>query len=228
MRPLYLCFLAAVALAKPPKQMTLAFSEDFDGPDIDPAKWTEAARSPAGTVSIKDGKLVLGIAKCPDNIWRGGAINTRGHFSQGLGYFEASIQAGEHQGHHLGFILPPHDKKELYAEIYVVEAFGDDRIVTWVRYNDGTALRDEKPSPEIKPFKGGAAHKDFHVYGVLWEEKELTWYIDGRKVFATKKVTNKDPACISLGHTVSEYEIPRLDPSKVPDDVRFDWVKVWK
>jgi len=227
MRSLSLCLLAVTAgAANPASKMTLAFSDEFD--TLDAAKWNQVATSPAGTISVKDGKLVLGIAKCPDNIWRGGSINTRNRFEQAQGYFEASIKAGQYPGHHAGFVLPPKNKKELYAEIYVIEAFGDDKVVTWVRHNDGTALKDEKPSPPIAPFRSGASHKDFHTYGLLWKDKELTWYIDGKEVFSTKKVTAKDPAIISLGHTVSEFELPKLDPTKLPDDIQVDWIKVWK
>lgn len=228
MRALWLCLLAATAAANPPRKMTLAFSDEFDGAALDPSKWAQASYSPAGTVVVKDGKLTLGIAKVADGQWKGGVVTSRGKFEQAQGYFEASIKAGAVQGHHLGFVLPPRDKKELYAEIYVAEAFGDDKVVCWVRYNDGNSLKDEKPAPPLAPFSGGAAHKEFHTYGVLWKAKELTWYIDGKEVFSTKKVVAKDPATLSLIHTVSEFEVPKLDPSKLPDDVQFDWVKVWK
>lgn len=228
MRSLCLCLFAASALANPTSKMTLVFSEDFESPTIDAAKWNQAPNSPPGTISIKEGKLVLGISKTTDSVWRGGSINTRNRFDQAKGYFEASIKAGQYVGHHLGFVLQPKEKKELYAEIYVVEAFGDDKIVTWAKYNDGIALKDEKPAPPIKPFKGGASHKDFHTYGLLWKDKELTWYIDGKEVYSTKKVAANTPTFLSLGHTVSEFEVPKLDPAKLPDDIQFDWVKVWK
>lgn len=228
MRSLIPCLLAALAAANPPRKMTLAFSDDFDGTALDATKWAQAGYSPAGTVTLKDGKLTLGITKGQDGLWKGGVVTTRGKFEQAQGYYEASIKAGANQGHHLGFVLSPKDKKELYAEIYVAEAFGDDKVVGWVRYNDGTSLKDEKPNPPIAPFTGGAAGRDFHTYGVLCKAKELTWYIDGKEVFSTKKVGAKDPAFLTLVHTVSEFELAKLDPAKLPDGVQFDWVKVWK
>ena len=39
---------------------------------------------------------------------------------------------------------------------------------------------------------------------------------------------SSNSAIISLGSTVSEFELPKLDPSKLPDDVEVDWVKAWK
>ena len=228
MRHLSLCLFAAAVLADPPRKMTLAFSEGFDGPELDRTRWNLVSASPAGTVTIQGGKLVLGIVKGSDGIWRGGSVNTRNKFDQREGYFEASIKAGQYVGHHLGFVLPPREKKEQYAEIYVVEAFGEDKVVTWVRHNDGKSLKDEKPNPPIAPFTGGAAAKEFHTYGVLWKSREITWYIDGKEVHATKKVVADDKAFLSLVHTVSEFEVPKIDPTKLPENVYFDWVKVWK
>lgn len=228
MRSLVLCLLAASSVANPPRKMTLAFSDEFDGAALDTTKWAAASYAPAGTVTVKDGKLVLGLAKDANGTWKGGVVTSRNRFEQSQGYFEASIKAGANPGHHLGFLLTPKDKKEMFAEIYVVENFGADTLVTWVRHNDGKSLKDEKPSPALKPFSGGESSKAFHTYGVLWKDKELTWYIDDKEVYSTKKVMAKDPAFLSLVHTVSEFELPKLDPAKLPDDVQFDWVKVWK
>ncbi len=228
MRHLCLCLLAAVVSANPPRKMTLAFSDEFDGAALDGTKWVQPAYSPAGTVSLKSGKLVLGISKDDKGAWKGGLVTTRGRFDQSTGYFEASIRAGQYPGHHLGFVLAPRDKKEIYTEVYVAEVFGEDRYVGWIRYNDGKSLKDEKPSPLPKPLTGGASSRDFHTYGVLWTAREYTWYVDGKEVFSTKKGVVQDAAALTLTHTVSEFELPKLDPTKLPDGVEFDWVKVWR
>ena len=229
MRLLCLCLVTVAVVANPPRKMSLAFSDDFDGAVIDAKKWAPATYAPPGTIALKSGKLILGIAKDDKGAWKGGLVTTRGRFDQSQGYFEASIRAGKFAGHHLGFVLAPRDKKEIYSEIYVAEIFGEDRIVTWVRYNDGSSLKDEKPSPLPKPFTTpGSSSKDFHTYGVYWTAREYTWYIDGKEVFSTKKGLTQDPATVTLVHTVSEFELPKLDPSKLPDGVEFDWVKVWR
>ncbi len=226
---LALLALPLVLRADPPKKMVLAFSEDFDGPALDKAKWTQVAALPAGNVRLADGKLRLGISKNEAGQWLGGAIVTRNRFEQMQGYFEASIKFGRHQGHHAAFRLVPPKMApaERFAELYVAEGFGEDVVVTWVRHNDGKALKDEKPK-NLKPLAPGAAGTKFVTYGLLWDRRELTWYADGKKIHSLKLEVPQEKLFLSLGSTVSEFELPKLDPAKLPDDVEVDWVKVWK
>ena len=229
---LLLLLAAALPLAlraDPPRKMTLAFSEEFDGPGLDKTKWTQVAALPAGNVRLADGKLRLGISKNENNQWLGGAIVTRNRFEQMQGYFEASIKFGRNQGHHAAFrLVPPKlNPSEKYAEIYVAEGFGEDIVITWLRHNDGKALRDEKPK-NLKPLAPGTAGSKFVTYGLEWDRRELTWYADGKKIHSVRLEVPQEKLFISLGSTVSEFELPKLDPSKLPDDVEVDWVKAWK
>ena len=230
-KPLLLALLALplVLRADPPRKMSLAFSEDFDAAELDKAKWTQVAALPAGNVRIEGGKLRLGISQAASGQWLGGAIVTRNRFEQTQGYFEASIKFGRHQGHHAAFRLVPAKMApgEKFAELYVAEGFGEDTVITWVRHNDGKALKDEKPK-SLKPLPPGTASSKFVTYGLLWEKRELTWFADGRKIHSVKLETPQDKLFLSLGSTVSEFELPKLDPAKLPDDVEVDWVKAWK
>lgn len=226
---LALLALPLVLRADPPRKMDLAFSEDFDAPALDKAKWTQVAALPAGNVRLADGKLRLGISRNEAGQWLGGAIVTRNRFEQAQGYFEASIKFGRHQGHHAAFRLVPPKMApgERFAEIYVAEGFGEDTVITWLRHNDGKALKDEKPR-SLKPLAPGTAGTKFVTYGLLWDKRELTWYADGKKIHSVKVEVPQDKLFISLGSTVSEFELPKLDPAKLPDDIEVDWVKAWK
>lgn len=229
LRPLACLLLASLLQAEPPRKMSLAFSEDFDAPALDKAKWTQVASLPAGNVRIEDGKLKLGISRAPSGQWLGGAIVSRNRFEQAQGYFEASIKFGRHQGHHAAFrLVPPQIKpSEPYAEVYVAEGFGEDILITWIRHNNGKALKDEKPK-NLKPLAPGTAGSQFVTYGLEWDRRELTWYADGKKIHSLRVELPQDKLFVSLGSTVSEFEIPKLDPSKLPDDVEVDWVRAWK
>lgn len=229
---LLLLLAAALPLAlraDPPRKMTLAFSEEFDGPALDKTKWTQVAALPAGNVRLADGKLRLGISKNASDQWLGGAIVTRNRFEQMQGYFEASIKFGRNQGHHAAFrLVPPKlNPSEKYAEIYIAEGFGEDIVITWLRHNDGKALRDEKPK-NLKPLAPGTAGSKFVTYGLEWDRRELTWYADGKKIHSVRLEVPQEKLFISLGSTVSEFELPKLDPAKLPDDIEVDWVKAWK
>lgn len=222
-------FLPCVLLASPTSRMTVAFSEDFEAPALDKTKWTQVAALPAGNVRIANGKLQLGISKNANDQWLGGAIVTRNRFEQMQGYFEASIKFGRHQGHHAAFrLVPPKiNPTEKFAEIYVAEGFGEDIVITWLRHNDGKALRDVKPK-NLKPLAPGIAGLKFVTYGLEWTRSELTWYADGKKIHSVRLEVPQEKLFLSLGSTVSEFELPKLDPAKLPDDIEVDWVKVWK
>lgn len=226
---LALLVLPLLLRADPPRKMTLAFSEDFDAPALDKSKWTQVAALPAENVRLADGKLRLGISKNGAGQWLGGAIVTRNRFEQAQGYFEASIKFGRHQGHHAAFRLVPPKMVpgEKFAEIYIAEGFGEDTVITWLRHNDGKALKDEKPR-SLKPLPAGTASSKFVTYGLEWDRRELTWYADGKKIHSVKLEVPQEKLFISLGSTVSEFELPKLDPTKLPDDVEVDWVRAWK
>ena len=221
--------LPVLLLANPTSRMSVAFTDDFDAEVLDKTKWTQVATLPPGNVRLVKGKLQLGISKNASDQWLGGAITTRNRFEQMHGYFEASIKFGRHQGHHAAFrLIPPQMKpSEKFAEIYVAEGFGEDIVITWIRHNNGKALRDEKPK-NLKPLSPGTAGSKFVTYGLEWTRSELTWYADGKKIHSLRLELPQEKLFLSLGSTVSEFELPKLDPAKLPDDVEVDWVKGWK
>lgn len=231
MRPLILLLAAFAALrADPPRKMTLALEDNFDGAALDGAKWAVPSHIPAANVRLRDGKLVLGISSPSKDIWNGGAIVSKGRHEQALGYFEASIRFGRHPGHHGSFRLVsdrPLEPGARFQELYVAEGFGADTVITWRKFNDGKALREEKPK-ELRPLPPGKAGDGFNTYGMLWSPREIAWYINGKKVMSARDGILQDKLFLSLSHTVSEFELPRLDPAKLPDDVEVDWVKAWR
>lgn len=232
MRSAFLLLLAAASAlrADPPRKMTLAFEDNFDGPALDPAKWVVPSYVPAANVKLRDGKLALGLSSPSKDVWNGAAIVSKGRFEQALGYFEASIRFGRHPGHHGAFRLV-HDRAlepgAKFQELYVAEGFGEDTVVTWRKYNDGKALKEERLK-NPKPLPPGKAGGEFNTYGLLWTPREVTWYINGKKVMFEAGGVLQDKLFLSLSNTVSECEQSRLDPAKLPDDVEVDWVKAWR
>lgn len=87
---------------RPYVKLKLAFSEEFDGAALDPAKWTFEGGTAA--ISLKAGKLVIALTERPDG-WQGSGVSTRDKFTQAFGYFEASIRFNAQRGHHGGFML---------------------------------------------------------------------------------------------------------------------------
>jgi len=226
MRRLLYCILPLVAVAADPtSKLKLAFSEEFDGAALDPAKWTFEGGTAA--ISLKAGKLVIALTERPDG-WQGSGVSTRDKFTQAFGYFEASIRFNAQRGHHGGFMLRNKVTAEPPAATLYYECFGEDKLVPWAKVGDSKGVRELRPVKTDLVLKPGQVSKGFNTYGFLWTDKAYTWYFNGRAVHKLDKPEVKEAMHVNLAHWVSDFERKDLVPSKLPDDVEVDWVKVWK
>jgi beta-glucanase (GH16 family) len=226
-----LLFISLSAFAVDPSNgKKLTFSDDFTGEKVDGKKWSLPAN--ADTVSIakggKDKVLRISLRNADDMI-QTNALTTKGKFEQQYGYFEASMRMPAYKGHTGYFRLAPNDEKATPTILVLFEGLGADQIVPWARKVDDAGQRDyrqEGKSTQI--LTAGEASKKFNTYGVLWTEKSYTWFINGKKVHQVDKNDVPRPVSIQLSHRVAEFERPNLNLKQLPDDVEFDWVKVWK
>lgn len=239
MRPACVLLLAAaLALADPPRKMTLVFEDNFDGAALDPAKWHAHGGDAHGDVRVSEGKVRLSIyARSKDmrNGTRiptlGSGITSHGRFEQAQGYFEASIRFAPHDGHTGGFRLiadRPEETDGKFQEIYVAQSFAADTTATWRRYGYGKSYRDDETKDRKHPLPPGKARDNFNTYGMLWTAREISWYINGRKFLTSREDIQQEKLYLSIHHMVEEREISRLDPAKPAEDLEVDWVKVWR
>ncbi|MEY2750526.1 MAG: Glucan endo,3-beta-glucosidase precursor [Verrucomicrobiota bacterium] len=222
-----LCLLLplAVVAADPTAKLKLAFSEEFDGAALDAAKWTHEGNAQAA--SLKGGKLVLTLIDRADG-WQGTAISTRDKFTQLHGYFEASIRFNAQRGHHGAFLVRNKLTTEPPVASLLFECFGEDRLVPWARIADSKGLRELKPVKTDLTLRANQTSKAFNTYGFAWTEKAYVWYFNGKAVHKLDKPEVNEPMHVYLGNWVGDSERKNLVPSKLPDDVEVDWVKVWK
>ncbi len=231
MRYSLLLFLAITALAIDPTiGKKLVFSDDFNADVIDEAKWSVHG-APEVLTLVKGGKdkvLRIGLKQGADMIqWNG--VNTKGKFEQTFGYFEVSMRVNAHKGHSCSFRVRPDDEKQVPFADLVWEAGGDDRFIPWAHTANDNGQHDYRPEGAGKQaLRAGEAFKKFNTYGVLWTEKSYIWYINGKQSFKLDKVEMKKPMIVLLTHGVGEWERSSLNLKQLPDDVDFDWVKVWK
>lgn len=66
---------------------------------------------------------------------------------------------------------------------------------------------------------------DFHVYGFLWSEKELVWYIDGKEVFRRENDRFHRPLHVTFDCEIMYSWVGEPDKGGLPQVFSIDWFK---
>jgi beta-glucanase (GH16 family) len=166
----------------------LTFDDEFDGPGVDAAKWSNgfgwgesadhvaAYCDPAGN-TVESGVLVQRADNRPlgGKPYRGACLNTKNKFSQLYGYWEARMKVPAGAGLWSAFWAKPNDESwppELDVE--EISGHATDRVIMTVHWREGTAHRADN-----RKFSGPDFAADYHVFGAEWAPEGTTWYVDG-------------------------------------------------
>lgn len=66
---------------------------------------------------------------------------------------------------------------------------------------------------------------DFHIYGFLWSEKELVWYIDGREVFRRENDRFHRPLHVTFDCEIMYSWVGEPEKGDLPQVFSIDWFK---
>ena len=66
---------------------------------------------------------------------------------------------------------------------------------------------------------------DFHVYGFLWDEKELVWYIDGKEVFRRGNDRFHRPLHVTFDCEIMYSWVGEPKKGDLPQVFSIDWFK---
>ncbi len=225
MRHLFLLLLAAVVSAQSPTVgRKVVWEDQFNAASVDGSKWNVGNPE---LVKVDKGRLVLGFQKTPGG-FAGGGVSTNGKFSQQFGYFEASLRFNAAQGHRGSFGIRSEKQEELPSAAVKIEGAGLDRIFPWGRFANAQGVRDANPPKWDGILTGGKGYKRFNEYGILWTEKAITWYIEGKKIMQIERPDPFKPMVVFVTHYFIEDDRKHFKEKSLPDDVEVDWVKVWK
>ena len=246
---LFLFFAFAPAgHADPPKhaEWERTFHDEFEGADVDWEVWQSDAASrgaknlegrwPENNV-VRDG--ILRQVTRRENPARAGKEWSTAHlwtkqFTQRYGYFEARMRYGRYLNNAFWLYRPrgrfperPHfeiDVNEGHTPREVAMTFhfyyypeGDDEgnlISTGIHWDAPLDL-----------------DKEFHLYGVEWDESRIVWYFDGKPVRVLENPMAHAPADVRLSTVIMDRA---LEKDKVPLDtmdgvsMEVDWVRVYR
>jgi beta-glucanase (GH16 family) len=205
--------------------------------------------SAARAVSVQDGTLRLQVRRDPAHPRRflNGHVGTQdGRFAFTYGVAAARIRFQSGQGQHGAFWLKPTSPQALPgqpgqsgAEIDTAEYFGsgygNGGLGAFV-YNYGVLTAEGQPrrlgavwpdaTAQLAP--GDDWWKRFHVFSVQWTPTSYVFRVDGRPFWRTTEGVSHIEEYLILSLLTSDYELPRLDRSRLPSQAYVDWVRVWQ
>ena len=244
--------------AQQPAEYQLVFSDEFNQPNgsqPDPAKWVRHERepntwarwiSPSPKVAyIKNGSLVcraIPNKSEPSDTARmlTGAVCTKGKFEFQYGKIEVRMKTNLRTGNFPAVWLfqSPTNKDRRYAEIDIVEMFGNDsRSAHTIHTHRSFSLKKEGLKREQKI---ELDVRKWHVYGLEWDKNKVIWTVDGREVFRYSRSAEKQMQdegqwtfdrlfYLILNQSVGDGNHPLLVPNtKKTYETRFDWIRVYQ
>lgn len=226
----------------------LVWSDEFEGENLDFSKWSYRAlgrRNDAinvkNTINL-DGKGHLALTtKRSGDKYHTAMIGTQGKFQTTFGYFEARVKFQTQAGHLSAFWLqsptygnPLGDPKKAGTEIDIFEylrAEGEkegEQIWQSIHW-DGYKKPHAKCESIIK--KAPGLGKGWHTVGLLWNNKEYVFYVDGKETGRMHKAISHRSEYIILSLAVLKWAGKGscdISQAKLPDHFYVDYVRVYK
>lgn len=237
-----------------PDSWELDFSDEFNGAEVNTAKWnidnstkSRAARPKIGitdwrwkpeNVSVEGGNLILKVLKTGSNSMTNGSIQTYNKYHTKYGYFEARIKVGDaSKGTHTAFWLQGPNMGNVDgtandgAEIDIFETAWTGDFTKSVVHIDGYGANHQA---NTKQFDTPGIHSGFHVWGFYWTPNAMEIYYDGafKARYSNQKWVVHSPEFLWLSNGASfgvEGDQYFLDyPIGYLTETQVDYIRVWK
>jgi len=219
------------------QEWTLAWSDEFDGTRIDPAKWDVMGnwRRRDGFWVKEDayldgqGHLILRTKKDGDR-YTCGAIRTRGKFEHRYGYWVCRCKFPEQQGHWPAFWLHGDavskvgDAGRDGTEIDIMEKpWREDRNTQnlhWDGYGDAHKHAGTR-------FLVPGMSEGFHTFALHWTPEEYVFYVNGQETWRSSAGgVSQVPQYAKLTEEIGKWG-GDITQAKLPDYFTVDYVRVY-
>lgn len=234
---LAVCVCAGAVASPPSPDYKLVWSDEFDGTELDRAKWDYRQLGPRRKainakecVTLDGGNLVLTTKRVGDQVHTA-MIGTEGKFEAAFGYFEVRVKLQTQVGHWSAFWLQSPtmtqvgDPKVNGTEIDIFEFLGNQRDTLHMNLHWDGYGKDHKHA--------GSTHKDpalaegFHVIGLEWTPERYGFFLNGKEVWSTDKGISHRKEYLILSLEVDKWagDITR---ATLPDSMLVDYVRVYQ
>jgi beta-glucanase (GH16 family) len=184
---------------------TLTFSDEFQN-GFNRSVWNDSiwyeASNPTINYAVEDGKLKIWPQRDANGRFFNRTIDTDGKYYQTYGYFEIEAKLPYGRGTWPAFWLLNHDRQHPdRPEIDILEAYAGGgpnsgwsdanlkptayAATVWPRGIEGGPHAGSRTMQNLGDLSAG-----FHKYAVKWEPSRITFYFDGREVYAVNSSMN--------------------------------------
>jgi beta-glucanase (GH16 family) len=236
----------------------LKFDDEFDGTALDTSVWDYRqeglraasygrghAASDRRAVSVADGYLRLRAMVDPSRsgFYLNGHVSTESSYTFEDGIASARIRFQRARGQHGAFWIQTPVSQEAGeapsvngAEIDVAEFFGKgyphgglSHFVHFRNSEGAWAKSGGLLSREAVRLPGGQRWwNSFHVFSVEWSPAGYVFRVDGRVTWCTSRGVSGVQQFLVLSLLNSDWELPALRRSTLPQTMAVDWVRVWQ
>jgi len=225
-------------------EWTLAWSEEFDGPDaaLD-AKWKSQNGPSTHILSsrwrenvVVTNSLLRLLARKEQRggqEWTAGSIWTREMFQ--YGYFECRYRYAGAEGLNNSFWLMPTSTNQVTQgklfEIDVNEGHYPNKIANNIHnHSDVTVINGKRTHPTASrtfTYKDQDFARDFQVHGLEWNERELIFYLNGKEIRRVKNEFCLSPAPVWLSLAVIPWA-GRVTDAIDGTAMEVDYVRIYR
>lgn len=178
----------------------LAWSDEFDGNQVDPIKWTynngflnlnqEKQVYQSDNATVANGLLTITARKEDTTIdgvthqYTSTRMVSKGRYAQKYGKIEvrAKLPLGKSLWPAI-WMLPENDEYTGWpssGEIDIMESKGSVPNQVWGTLHYGEKTPNNSQSGSSYTFPEGEGIDGFHTYGIEWQPGEIRWYVDGK------------------------------------------------
>jgi len=190
---------AQVDPARDSQHWTRTFADEFNGKQLDRAKWIDSYPNNERTHSnneqqyyaedgweVGDGRMRFKAEKRSKGgmPYTSGMISSYGKFAQQYGWFEIRCRVPKGKGIWPAFWLLP-DNKSWPPEIDILEILGHEPDKVYM--TNHWVGEPGSHEGDGKPYKGPDFSGGYHTFAVDWSKDALVWYVDGTERFRTTK-----------------------------------------
>lgn len=229
----------------PSEDFKLVWSDEFDGTSWT-NNWTcrEVGKRKDGFNTPKNarldgqGHLVIDITQETNGV-HAAMISTDQRRAWKYGYFECRATLALEEGFWSAFWLMSNkvslpgrglgivdDTINNGTEIDVMEYLKKQGDVVHMNLHWNGYTETHKSSP-FDVYVPDLRKEEWHVFAVDWRADGYTFYVDGRRAWETKDAPSQTEEYVILSVEIGKWA-GDIANAKLPQQVKFDWVRVWQ